>query len=112
MRERRRKNFSEGTKFGILMGPAALVVSFILILTVTLIYQGINEAHFLKHSASINEYEKKKVELQEQKERLQIEATRLQSILEIQKSTSAISPSKFVPVKTVNYLPPTNVAVK
>lgn len=109
MRERRRK-FNQNTSSGLILGRASgVVVSIGLIFMLGLLYLSQSNAIALK-GYSLSELEKRKEELTAEKERLQIEATRLQSIQEIQKSTN--SSSKFVPTTKINYLPGSNVAVK
>lgn len=92
------------------MGPASVIISIILIFAITVTYTAINNAHSLEQTDRIEALNARKVELAAEKERLQIEATRLQSIQEIQKTST--SGSKFVPTTKINYLPSTNVAVK
>lgn len=112
MRERRKKNYSEGFKSNVLLGRASIFLVVVgLMFMLGLLYLSQSNAIALK-GYSLSELENRKEKLQEEKERLQIEANRLQSIQEIQKSSSAASPSKFVSVKKINYLPSSSVAVK
>lgn len=60
----------------------------------------------------INQLTTFKVELEKEKERLEFEANRLQSIQEIQKNSNLKTSSRLVPVKEVSYLPSSNVALK
>jgi hypothetical protein len=63
--------------------------------------------------ASLTDLEAKKAGLEETRDRLQIEATRLQSLQEIEKSVDdKDSSNRYVPVGQINYLPSSNVAVK
>jgi hypothetical protein len=110
MRERRRKNFNQGYKSNLLLGKASgVVVTIGLVFMLGLLYLSQSNAIALK-GYSLTELEKKKSDLAAEKERLQIGATRLQSIQEIQKTSTGSA--RFVPTTKINYLPTTNVAVK
>lgn len=113
MRERKRKNFNQGFKSNFLLGRASMVVVSIgLVFMLGLLYLSQSNAIALKGD-NLSDLEARKNQLQEEKERLQIEATRLQSIQEIEKtSTGANSNTKFVPIQKINFLPGSNVAVK
>lgn len=112
MRERKRKNFNENYRQSVFLGKSSVFFVFAgLIFALGLLYLSQSNAVALK-GYSMADLEKRKVELQSERDRLQIEATRLQSIQEIQKSINTSDTQKFVPVKKINYLPSTNVAVK
>lgn len=113
MRERRRKNFNQGFKSNFLIGRASMVVVSIgLLFTLGLLYLSQSNAIALKGD-NLSDLEIRKEQLKEEKERLQIEASRLQSIQEIEKSVGGTNNnSKFVPVQKINFLPGSNVAVK
>ncbi|MDD3481295.1 MAG: hypothetical protein PHW75_03730, partial [Patescibacteria group bacterium] len=62
---------------------------------------------------TLSDLEARKAELTEERDRLRIEATRLQSIKELEDSLSGEEDGdKYVPVDKINYLPSSNVAVK
>lgn len=112
MRERKRKNFNQGYRRNLLLGKTSIVVvSACLVFSLGLLYLSQSNALALKGD-SLTELERKRAELEIEKERLNIEATRLQSIQEIQKVNTGNTGQKFVPVQKVNYLPNSNVAVK
>lgn len=110
MRERKRRNFNQGYKGGLFFGKATGAIIMIALMGALglMIVLQVNDQSAKGYTLS--ELESRKAKLSAEKDRLQIEATRLQSIQEIQKSTT--SSAKFVPVQKINYLPSTNVAVK
>lgn len=111
MRERKRKYFNQNYKGSLLFGRASItIVGVCLVFTLGLLYLSQSNAIALKGDA-LSDLEQRRSQLSVEKERLEIEATRLQSIQEIQKEASE-SGKKFVPVQKINYLPTSNVAVK
>lgn len=89
-------------KFGITIAAAGLV------LVLGLLY--LSQANAMATSGyDIAKLESQQKQLKEDNERLQIEASRLQSIQQI---NAGVKDSGMVPVKTINYLPGgTNVAI-
>lgn len=86
-------------------------VIFGIIFTLGLLYLSQSNAISLK-GYKISDLEKQKEDLTAEKERLEIEAARLQSIQEIQKSQTGTDRESMVPVKNIKYLPAASVAVK
>lgn len=114
MRERKRKSFQKNYKSNFMIGRASLgVVAIAFIFFLGMLYLSQLNAFAVK-GASITELEAKKTALEDERDRLQIEATRLQSIQELEKSLDSGSPNKdkYIPVDKINYLPSSNVAVK
>jgi cell division protein FtsL len=65
--------------------------------------------------SDVDKLEAKRQELQDERDRLQVEATRLQSLQEIEKTAEPKKESlntKFVPVKSVNYVSTPSVALR
>ncbi len=111
MRERKRKIFNQNYKSNIFLGKGSMVIASIgLLVMLGLLYLSQSNAIALK-GYSLSELERQKTELESERDRLQIEATRLQSIQEIQ-NTQSNTDSNYIPVKKINYLPSTNVAVR
>lgn len=108
---RERKNFNQGYRRNFFVGKASItVVSLALIFMMAMLY--ISQSNQLASKTdTLHDLEVRKAELQKEKERLEYDATRLQSIQEIQKATDNDG-SKYVPVRTINYLPSTSVALK
>lgn len=111
MRDRKRRNFNQGYRGGLFFGKATGAIVMIALMGALglMIVLQINDQSAKGYALS--DLESRKAKLLAEKERLQIEAVRLQSIQEIQKENST-SDKKFVPVQKINYLPSTNVAVK
>jgi len=113
MRERRRKKFSRGYRSNFAIGKTSIIVIGILIFATMLVLLRVQENGMDVRQAGLDELKSQKIELEEERDRLKIEATRLQSIKEIENSlNSDKSTDKYVPVDKINYLPTTNVAVK
>jgi len=107
---RERKSFNQGYRGNLFVGRTTMILLGVgLVFMFGLLYLSQNNRLAAK-TDSLHELETKRVELLRERERLQIEATRLQSIQEIQK-TSDNKTSSFVPTNKINYLPPTNVAL-
>ena len=113
MRERRRKNFTGNYKSNLILGKASfLMVGIGIVFMFGLLYLSQSNSIAVK-GASLTDLENRKNELEEERDRLQIEATRLQSLQEIEKGLNdKSSSSKYVPVTKINYLPSSSVAVK
>lgn len=113
MRERRRKNFTGNYKSNLIIGRASfLVIGLGIAFMIGLLYLSQSNAIAVK-GASLTDLEDRKAKLEEERDRLQIEATRLQSIQEIEKELeSKDTKTRYVPVEKINYLPSSNVAVK
>jgi hypothetical protein len=111
MRERKRKNYNQGYKSNFFVGKASIIfVSIGLIFMFGILYISGSNTLAAK-TDTLSDLQTQKDKLTAEKERLEIEATRLQSIQEIQKS-AATSESKLVPVQKINYLSSSNVALK
>lgn len=112
MRERRRK-FSGNYKGNLILGKASvLMVGIGLVFAIGLLYLSQSNSITVK-GASLSELETRKEKLEEERDRLKVEATRLQSLQEIEKSLNKEDgTSDYVPVTKINYLPSSNVAVK
>ncbi len=114
MRKRSRKNFERGYKGGLIIGRASfLFVGIALVFMLGVLYLSQLNSLAVK-GASITDLENKRKELEEERDRLQVEAVRLQSIREVEKSLkeSPDETEKYVPVDKINYLSPSNIAVK
>ena len=114
MRKRKRKNFQKNYKGNLIIGRASIsIVAIILIFMLGMLYLSQMNTFSVK-GASITDLDFRKRQLEEERDRLQIEATRLQSIQEIEKSLNDDNSTKdkYVPVDKINYLPSSNVAVK
>ena len=113
MRERKRKNFTQSYKSNFLVGKASTVIvgiGLVFMFGVLFISQSNTIA---AKSDTLSDLQTKKDQLTAEKQRLEVEATRLQSIQEIEKAQSGgSSSSKLVPVQQINYLPASNVALK
>ncbi|MDD3679014.1 MAG: hypothetical protein PHT36_02085 [Patescibacteria group bacterium] len=114
MRERKRRSFSKGYKSNIITGPITISLLLVFTLLIPWIAETINRSQELVIKDRIYELQSSKTELEEERDRLRAEATRLQSIQEIEKvlNSSDSSQDRYVPVDKINYLPSTNVAVK
>ena len=111
MRERRRRNYNQGFKGNLFVGKASTILVLIgLVFMFGVLYISGSNTLAAK-TDTLSDLQSQKDQLTAEKERLQIEATRLQSIQEIQKSTTG-STSNFVQVKKINYLSSSNVALK
>jgi hypothetical protein len=113
MRERRRKNFTGNYKSNLILGKGSFFMVVVgIIFTLVLLFLSQSNSIAVKGS-TLTDLESKKAQLEEERERLQIEATRLQSLQEIEKELDdKESDSRYVPVEKINYLPSSNVAVK
>lgn len=114
MRERKRKNYEKGYKGNLLIGRASIgVVAIALTFMLGMLYLSQMNVFSVK-GVTISDLQSQKRVLEEERDRLQIEATRLQSIQEIEKELSGDTKKgdKYVPVDKINYLPSSNVAVK
>ena len=112
MRERKRK-FSGNYKSNLILGKTSvLMVSIGLAFAIGLLYLSQSNSIAVK-GATLSELESRKEILEEERDRLKIEATRLQSLQEIEKSLDKEDgKSDYVPVQKINYLPSSSVAVK
>lgn len=108
---RERKNFNQAYKRSFFVGRTSIViVSFVLVFMLAMLY--ISQSNQLAAKTDVlHELELKKNELEKEKERLQYDATRLQSMQEIQKASESRG-NEYVPVKKINYLPSASVALK
>lgn len=113
MRERKRRNFTGNYRSNLMLGRASMTIAGVgLLFMFGLLYLSQSNAIALK-GYSLSELESKKIELEAEKDRLLVEAARLQSIQEIEKAATGDSnTSEYVPVDKINYLPSSNVAVK
>lgn len=111
MRERKRRNFNQGYKGGLFFGRASGAVLMIAIVGLLSLYSVLQANSQSVRGEKLSDLEVQKSRLVEEKERLLVEATRLQSLKEIQKVQTG-NVNKLVPVQKINYLPSTNVAVK
>ena len=114
MRERRRKNFSKGYSGNFVIGKASIMLVAIgLVFALGLLYLSQSNSIAVK-GATLTELEAQKAELVEERDRLQVEATRLQSLKEIEQELEGENDGEdeYVPVDKINYLPSSNVAVK
>jgi cell division protein FtsL len=112
MRERKRK-FSGNYKGNLILGKASfLMIAIVLMFAIGLLYLSQSNSIAVK-GASHSELEARKAKLEKERDRLQVEATRLQSLQEIGKTLNKEDgTSDYVPVTKINYLPSSNVAVK
>jgi hypothetical protein len=112
MRERKRRNFSQGYKSNFFVGKASIIfVSIGLLFMFGVLY--ISQSNTLAAKTdTLSDLQTQKDKLTIEKERLEIEATRLQSIQEIQKTTTQNGSTKLVPVQKINYLTSSNVVIK
>ena len=96
-----------------MLGKASfLMVAIVLMFAIGLLYLSQSNSIAVK-GATLSELENQKAELEEERDRLRVEATRLQSLQEIEKSLEEEgATSDYVPVTKINYLPSSNVAVK
>lgn len=112
MRERKRRNFTGNYKSNLILGRASMTLAGVgLLLMFGLLYLSQSNAIALK-GYTLSELESRKTELEVERDRLIVEAARLQSIQEIEKEVNSEDTSEYVPVDKINYLPSTNVAVK
>lgn len=112
MRERRRKTFNQSYNSGFQIGRySSIVVGGLLVASLFVFASLINTRTVYKQD-EINALTAKKQDLEKERERLQYEANRLQSIQEIQKTSGQSSDTKFVPVQKINYLPSSSVALR
>ncbi len=113
MRERKRRNFTGNYKSNLILGRASVTLAGVgLLFMFGLLYLSQSNMIALRGDA-LSELENKKVELEAERDRLMVEAARLQSIQEIEKEAiGGTNNSIYVPVDKINYLPSSNVAVK
>lgn len=112
MRERKRRNFTGNYKSNLILGRVSMTLAGVgLVVMFGLLYLSQSNAIALK-GYTLSDLESKKIELEAERDRLMVEAARLQSIQEIEKAANGEDTSEFVPVDKINYLPTTNVAVK
>jgi len=108
---RERKNFSQGYKKNFFVGKASIaVVSIAVVFMMAMLYISQSNQVAAK-TDTLHDLEIRKAELVKEKERLEYDAVRLQSIQEIQKATETGN-TKYVPVQKINYLNSSNVALK
>jgi hypothetical protein len=112
MRERKRRNFNQGYKGGLTLGRASGAVVMLGIMGLLALYTVLQINQQSVRGIRLSELEKRKTQLSEEKERLLVQSTRLQSIQEIQKNYKSEGETKMIPVQKINYLPTTNVALK
>ncbi len=110
MRDRKKKKFNQSYRKQFRIGRFALgVMGIVVVLSLSLFYLSQTNQVTAK-GYDITSLEKKKRELTDEKERLEIEAARLQSIQQIKKD---ISSTDMVPVQKINYVRAvSNIAVK
>lgn len=94
-----------------MVGRFSTVAIMIGIFGLLALYSVLQSNNFSVRGDEISKLESQKRQLVAEKERLEVEATRLQSLQEIQKSGNG-STQKMVPIQKINYLPSSNVAVK
>ena len=111
MRERKRKNFNQGYRSNFFVGKASIIfVSIGLVFMFGVLY--ISQTNTLAaKSDTLSDLQTQKDKLTAEKERLEIEATRLQSISEFQKAPATTN-TKMVPTQKINYVTSSNVALK
>ena len=111
MRERKRKNFNQGYKSNFFVGKASIIfVSIGLLFMFGVLY--ISQSNTLAAKTdTLSDLQTQKDQLTAEKERLEIEATRLQSIQEVQKPAQGAA-TKLVPTTKINYVTSSNVALK
>jgi cell division protein FtsL len=112
MRERKRKAFNQNYNSGFKIGRYSSVVVGCLLVASLFIFVSLISSRTVYKQDEINVLNSKKQELEKERDRLKYEANRLQSIQEIQKTSGQSSDSKMVPVKKINYLPSSNVALR
>ncbi|MBW6431780.1 hypothetical protein K0A96_01175 [Patescibacteria group bacterium] len=114
MRERKRKNFQKSYKSNVIFGKSSFLSVGIILCASFLVISQIKDNSLNAKEQNFEEIKVSIVQLEEERDRLQIEATRLQSIQEIEKTLNDDSSTKdkYVPVDKINYLPSSNVAVK
>ena len=114
MRERKRRSFSREYRGNIITGPITISLILVFALLIPWIAETLNRSQELVVKDRIYELQSTRIELEEERDRLRAEATRLQSIQEIEKAlkSSDNSQDKYVPVDKINYLPSTNIAIK
>jgi hypothetical protein len=112
MRERKRRNFNQGYKGSLFLGRATGAIVIIGIMGFLVLYTVLQVNEESVRGDKLSELMARKNQLSAEKDRLMVEATRLQSIQEIQKDYQDSEIKKMVPVQKINYLPTTNVAVK
>ncbi|MDD3481273.1 MAG: hypothetical protein PHW75_03605, partial [Patescibacteria group bacterium] len=83
MRERKRKNYTKGYKSNLFIGRSSfLIIAIGLIFSMGLLYISQSNSVAVK-GETLSDLEARKAELTEERDRLRIEATRLQSIKEL-----------------------------
>jgi hypothetical protein len=88
------------------------MMGIVLTFAVALLYLSQSNSVAVK-GVSLSELESRRAHLEEERDRLKIEATRLQSLQEIEKSLiDKDGTSDYVPVQKINYLPSSSVAIK
>jgi len=112
MRERKRKAFNQNYNSGFKIGRYSSVVVGCLLVASLFVFASLINTRTVYKQDEINALTAKKIDLEKERERLQYEANRLQSIQEIQKTSNQGSGSTMVPVKKINYLPSSNVALR
>lgn len=115
MRDRKRKQFQRNFKNSFIVGRVTKsIVTISLLLLVGMLYLS-QQNIFAVRGVRITELETKKATLEEERDRLQLEATRLQSIQELERRLDeSDSPlrERYVPIDKINYLPSSNVAAR
>lgn len=101
----KRRKFNRTYKSNFRVGKMTLGIIIVLILFVTsLLYLSQSNKMALR-GYDIAELEQQRQDLLAERERLEIESSRLQSIKEIE---NGLKDSKLVPVKKINYIPTTS----
>lgn len=101
----KRRKFNRNYKSDFRVGKMTLGIVVVLILfAASLLYLSQSNKMALR-GYDIAELEQQKQELLAERERLEIESSRLQSIQEIE---NGLKDSKLVPVKKINYIPTTS----
>lgn len=101
MRDRKKKRFVQNYRKQFRIGRFAFgLIGIVVLLSLSLFYLSQTNQVTAK-GYDISDLEQRKQSLAEEKERLEIEAARLQSIQQIQKD---ISNTDMVPVQKVNYI--------
>lgn len=105
----KRRKFNRNYKSNFRLGKVSFALVVVaLVFVFSLLYLSQSNKMALR-GYDIAELEKQKEELLEERERLEIESSRLQSIQQIE---SGLKDSNMVPVKKINYLPSsTNIAL-
>jgi len=114
MRERKRKQFQKNFKTGLFFGRVTTSIVFISLLLLVGVFYLSQQNMVTVKGEEITNLEIKKSELESERNRLQLEATRLQSIQELEGriKEDPSSQERFVPIERINYIPSSNIVTR